>query len=190
MLNKVSEGFVELACLLGQRIGGIEQKDFDVGVAEVSDAAATDEGIGVYGGYNAAGDTSGDERVGAGTGTAVMNAGLKRNVGGCAAEIVVERCCLLERGDLCVVARVVEVGTFAKDGGIVRENTTNGGIWRGKTDGVVSKLECSLHEAFVLSSSRRVLRHVIEHSCSCESRFRERLCCAPSREDFIRPFFE
>ncbi len=72
MLDEVGEGIVQVACGLFQDAEG----DFDVGGAKFFDALAADEGIGVLGGDDAAGDTGRDEGVGTGRGAAVVAAGL------------------------------------------------------------------------------------------------------------------
>jgi len=78
MLNEVGEGVVQVACLLLEDANG----DFDACGAESFDALAADPGVGVLGGDDAAGDTSFDERVGAGWSAAVMAAGFEGDVGG------------------------------------------------------------------------------------------------------------
>ena len=50
--------------------------------AELGDALAADEGVGIDGGDDAAGDLGVDEGVGAGAGAAVVAAGFEGDVGG------------------------------------------------------------------------------------------------------------
>jgi len=81
-------------------LGGVEENDFDVGGAEFGEALTADERVGIDGGDDAADDAGGDERVRAGAGAALVGAGFEGDVGGGAADVVVEGCGLFEGGVL------------------------------------------------------------------------------------------
>jgi len=130
VLDEVGEGFVEVAGLLLEDA----ECDFNVGGAESLDALATDMGVGVLRGDDAAGDAGFDECVGTGWGAAVVAAGFEGDVGGGAPGGDVALSGLLEGDDLGVVAVVVEVGAFADDYGcfslmgLADEDTANLGV--------------------------------------------------------------
>ncbi len=54
-----------------------EAIDFDAGLAQAAEAFAGDGGIGIGHGGDDAGDTGGDERIGAGTAASGVGAGLR-----------------------------------------------------------------------------------------------------------------
>jgi hypothetical protein len=137
---------VELAGLLFEGA----YSDFDSGVAEAEDALSGDEGVWVFGGDYAAGDSGFDEGVGAGGGAAVVAAGLEGYVGGCAGCVHSAVDGLFEGCDLGVVEVVVEVGSFGDDLVFFYYDAAYLGVRGGKGDGVGGELEGSLHEAFVL----------------------------------------
>ena len=143
------EGVVEVAGLLGERMKRIEEMDFDVGGEEFVEACSGDERVGVEGGDDAAVDASGDQCIRAWAGAAVVGAGLEGDVCGCAVEVVVESGGLLECGDLCVVARVVEVRAFSEDDVAAGDDAADGGIWRCEGCGVACEIEGSFEEAMV-----------------------------------------
>ena len=81
----------------------------------LGDAAAGDLRVGVGGGDDDASDAGGDEGVGAGRGAAVVRAGLKGDVGGCAMRVMALGGSLFEGYDFGMVAGFVEVGSAAYD---------------------------------------------------------------------------
>ena len=163
MLDEVSEGVVQVAGWLLEDA----EADFDIGIAKFLNALAADQGVGVLGGDDAAGDAGVDEGVGAGRGAAVVAAGLEGDVGGGAlgGDAAVGR--LFEGYDLGVIAVVVEVGAFADDpwcgavGGRLGKDTTYLGVRGGEADGFGGEVKGSLHEDFVMAVGRLV-RHGVE----------------------------
>jgi hypothetical protein len=101
----VSEGFVQFAGLL--------LKDsniyFDTGGSEFFYAATADERVGIGSGDHGARDAGGDQSVGAGSGAAVVAAGLEGDVSGGARDGEAAGGGLLEGDDLGVVVEVVEM---------------------------------------------------------------------------------
>ena len=125
MLDEVGEGFVEVA-------GGLfedAESDFDIGGAEFGDALPADLRVGVLCGDDAAGDSGGDEGVGAGWSAAVMAAGFEGDVGGGSAWREAAGGGLFEGDDLGVVAVVVEVSAFADDFAVVGRGRSRPGGW-------------------------------------------------------------
>jgi len=124
VLDEVGEGLVEVARGLFEDAEG----DFDVCTAETGYAFAADLRVGVLCGDDAAGDSRGDESVGAGGCAAVVAAGFEGNVSGGSAGREAAGCGLLESDNLGVVAVVVEVSAFANDFAVEGKHTANLGI--------------------------------------------------------------
>ncbi len=160
MLDEVGEGVVQVAGGLFEDAEG----DFDVGGAKFLNALAADQGVGIPGCDDTAGDTGGDEGVGAWAGATVVAAGLEGDVGGGSFGGEAALGCLFEGDDLCVIAVVVEVGAFADDfrhtavGRALCQDAAYLWVRRGEADGLCGEFEGSLHEDFVL-----VVRRVSWH---------------------------
>jgi hypothetical protein len=131
MLDEAGEGVVEAASFVGERTFG--EGDVNAEGAEFGDAVATDERIGIDCGDDAAGDSGGDESVCTRACAALVRAGFQRDVCGCAANVMVLRCGLLEGDDLGVVACVVVMRAFAEDGFAARDDAANGRVRRSET---------------------------------------------------------
>ena len=153
-LDEVGEGLVEVASLLFEDAEG----DLDSGGAELFDALAADQWVGIAGGDDAAGDSGGDESVSAGAGAAVVAAGLESDVSGGAGGAVAKRAGLLECDDLGVVAVGVDVRAFSDDFSVANEDAAYLRVGRGERGGRGSKREGPLHEANVVWHLRLVLR--------------------------------
>jgi hypothetical protein len=89
---------------------------------------AADERIWVSGGDDAAGYACGDEGIGAGAGAALVGAGFKGHVSSRAEDVVAECSGLLERCDLGMVARVVQMCALAEDDVVARQDAAYGWI--------------------------------------------------------------
>ena len=168
MLDEVCEGVVQVAGGLLEHAEG----DFDIGGAKFFNALAADQGVGIAGRDDAAGDAGGYEGVGAGASAAVVAAGLEGDVGGGSFGGDASLGGLFEGYDLGVVAIVVEVSAFADDPGRAASEGCLGqdaaylGVRRGEADGLPGELEGSLHEAFVLR-----VGCVFDHFCLKDSGF-------------------
>src|ERR1700722_7174688 len=145
----MSEGVVERARVLGDGRRRVCNRYFDARGAEFGDSCASDKGIGVDGGDDAAGDAGGDEGIRAGRRTAVVRAGLESDVGGGAADVMTERRGLLQRDDLGVVKAVIEMCAFAEDVVAQCDDAADGGIGRGKGSGFFGEVERTLQMELV-----------------------------------------
>jgi len=147
----VCEGVVEVASLL------LEDSDCDLDAccAQFRESLAAHLRIRVLGCYDAAADSCCYERIGAGSGAAVMAAGFEGDVGRGSFGGETALHSLLEGYDLRVVAVGVEVCAFADDFGMTAvgwclgEDTAHLWIWRCQSYGLGCELEGSVHEAFV-----------------------------------------
>jgi hypothetical protein len=149
----MSEGLIQVAGLLLKNANG----DVNVCVAEYLNASSADEGIGIGGCDNAAGDTGFNERVGAGTGSTVVAAGFEGDIGG-GSEGGEPLCgSLFEGDDLGVIVVVVEMRAFADDLNVgigANDDTANLWVGTGEGGGLSGELESPAHEELVLRSQR------------------------------------
>ncbi len=127
--------------------------DRDAVAAEPLGAAGR-ERVGVGHGCDDARHARGDERVGAGAGTAGVGAGFEGDVGGGAGGAVAR---LLERGDLGVRATRTFVPALADDLPVAHEHAADQGVGRDRATPTLRQRERAVEPHLVLLADRRGL---------------------------------
>lgn len=125
-------------------------------MAEAGYALATDAGVGVFHGGDDAGDSGGDQRVGAGTGSALVAAGFQRHVGGGA---VGPGAGFVKGNDLGVVQGAIYMMSATDDFAAADKDATDGGVGAGSAGAEAGQRQGFVHEwrfqGFIVTDSCR-----------------------------------
>jgi len=150
MLNPVGKSIVEASCPLRRCGGRISYYNLDSSRPKFGETSTADQGIRIHGGNYTASDIRCDQRVGTGAGAALVRAGFKGDVRGCALRSMSQGGGLLQSGDLSVIALVIVVRTFAEDCAVANQHTADRRIGRGEANGLLREIQGALQVTFIV----------------------------------------